>query len=79
VSRRGAIVAALMIAASILVGVFARIATTDAMLLLATTAAMGAMARAYRAQFARNDHANTWILPGIFWTVAPEPLNNWPS
>src|SRR5215212_5307152 len=47
VSRRGAIIAALMMCSSILLGVEARLAKTDAMLLLTTTAAMGALARVY--------------------------------
>jgi len=47
VSRRGALMAGAMMATSILLGVEARLAKTDAMLLLTTTAALGAMARAY--------------------------------
>jgi len=45
VSRRAALLAGLMMATSILLGVEARLAKTDAMLLLTTVAAMGAMAR----------------------------------
>ncbi len=47
VSRRAALMAGAMVATSILLGVEARLAKTDAMLLLAAVAAMGAMARAY--------------------------------
>src|SRR5260221_6771605 len=47
VSRRAALLAGLMMATSILLGVEARLAKTDAMLLLTAVAAMGAMARAY--------------------------------
>src|SRR5262245_31480688 len=47
VSRRPSLLAALMMAPSILLGVEARLAKTDAMLLLTVIAAMGAMARAY--------------------------------
>jgi len=47
VSRRAAILAALMIAASILLGVEARLAKTDAMLLFVVVLCMGALARAY--------------------------------
>ena len=47
VSRRAALLAALMMASSILLGVEARLAKTDAMLLLTVVAAMGAMARVY--------------------------------
>ena len=47
VSRRAALLAGLMMATSILLGVEARLAKTDAMLLLTAVAAMGAMARVY--------------------------------
>ena len=47
VSRRAAMLAAIMMAASILLGVEARLAKTDAMLFLTVVAAMGAMARIY--------------------------------
>jgi 4-amino-4-deoxy-L-arabinose transferase-like glycosyltransferase len=49
VSRRAAFLAGIMMASSILLGVEARLAKTDAMLLLTEVAAMGAMARAYLA------------------------------
>ena len=49
VARRAALIAALMMASSILLGVEARLAKTDAMLLLTCVAAMGAMARIYLA------------------------------
>ena len=49
VTRRPALVAALMMASSILLGVEARLAKTDAMLLFTSMAAMGAMARIYLA------------------------------
>jgi len=47
VSRRAAVLAGLMLATSVLLGVEARLAKTDAMLLFTTVAAMGAMARVY--------------------------------
>ena len=47
VTRRGAALAALMMASCVLLGAEARLAKTDAMLLLTVTAAMGAMARVY--------------------------------
>src|SRR3954467_14423073 len=47
VTRRGAALAALMMCSSVLLGVEARLAKTDAMLLLTVVAAMGAMARVY--------------------------------
>ena len=46
-SRRMAYVAGLILGCSLLLGVEARLAKTDAMLLLATVAAMGALARVY--------------------------------
>ena len=47
VSRRDAFLAGLMMATCVLLGVEARLAKTDAMLLLCAVAAMGVMARAY--------------------------------
>src|SRR5262249_22101906 len=47
VTRRGAVLAALMMCASVLLSVEARLAKTDAMLLLTVVAAMGALARVY--------------------------------
>ncbi|RAI34053.1 ArnT family glycosyltransferase [Rhodoplanes serenus] len=71
VSRRGAVLAGLMMAGSILLGVEARLAKTDAMLLATVVAAMGAMARAYLAErgVRRDDDGHTWTLPAIFWTA----------
>ena len=47
VTRRGAILAGLIMCSSVLLGVEARLAKTDAMLLLTVVAAMGALARVY--------------------------------
>src|SRR6202167_3090412 len=47
VTRRGAALAGLIMASSVLLNVEARLAKTDAMLLLTVVAAMGALARAY--------------------------------
>ena len=70
VSRRAAVLAALMLATSILLGVEARLAKTDAMLLLASVAALGAMARIYLAPFRPEPaDASGWMLPAIFWTA----------
>jgi 4-amino-4-deoxy-L-arabinose transferase-like glycosyltransferase len=69
-SRRAAVLAAVMLASSILLGVEARLAKTDAMLLFAVVAAMGAMARIYLG--ARGGAAavkSNWTLPAIFWTA----------
>ncbi len=70
VSRRGAIVAGLIMCSSILLGVEARMAKTDAMLLLTTTAVMGAMARVYLS-WQRGDVSprSPWQLAAIFWTA----------
>src|ERR1700682_1750542 len=69
VSRRGALLAALMMASSVLLGVEARLAKTDAMLLLTSVAAMGAMARIYLMTRRMPDAAVGWTLPAILWTA----------
>jgi 4-amino-4-deoxy-L-arabinose transferase-like glycosyltransferase len=70
VSRRAALLAGLMMGSSILLGVGARLATTDAALLATVVAAMGVLARLYlpeqRAQLAAG---SAWTLPSIFWTA----------
>jgi 4-amino-4-deoxy-L-arabinose transferase-like glycosyltransferase len=59
-----------MMAASILLGVEARLAKTDAMLLLTCVAAMGALGRAYLGTFGEQaPRGNAWALPAIFWTA----------
>ena len=70
VSRRAAILAAVMLGASILLGVEARLAKTDAVQLMISVAALGAMARIYLSQY-RPDVAKDagWKLPAIFWTA----------
>jgi 4-amino-4-deoxy-L-arabinose transferase-like glycosyltransferase len=70
VSRRASLLAGLMMASSIMLGFEARVAKTDAMLLLAAIAAMGAMARAYLGERGppRPGLAG-WTLPAIFWTA----------
>jgi 4-amino-4-deoxy-L-arabinose transferase-like glycosyltransferase len=69
VSRRGAAIAALMMASSIMLGIEARLAKTDAVLLLTALAAMGAMARAYLAERRAFGLMPGWGLPFIFWTA----------
>jgi 4-amino-4-deoxy-L-arabinose transferase-like glycosyltransferase len=68
VSRRASVVAAVMMAACVLLGVEARLAKTDAVLLFTVVAAMGAMARVY---LNRLDGWSGWqrqlLLPLIFW------------
>lgn len=69
VTRRTAFIAAAMVASCVLLGVEARLAKTDAMLLLTVLAAMGAMARVYLARRKTTDPPVGWLLPGIFWTA----------
>jgi 4-amino-4-deoxy-L-arabinose transferase-like glycosyltransferase len=70
VTRRSALLAAVMMAASIIVGVEARFATTDAMLLATCTAAMGALARIYLAKRRHPDEPVGWRMPALLWTAA---------
>ena len=59
-----------MMASSILLGVEARLAKTDAMLLLTVVAAMGALARAYLPASARRlDDGRRLASPAMFWTA----------
>jgi len=70
VSRRAALLAALMLASCLLLNVEARLAKTDAVLLLACVAAMGALGRAYlAAQEPPRVTAHPWRVPAIFWTA----------
>src|ERR1700755_3079408 len=70
VTRRGAILAGLMLCSSVLLGVEARLAKTDAMLLLTVVAAMGALARVYLSWQRGEDPAHPpWSWPIIFWTA----------
>lgn len=69
VARRTALLAALMMASSILLGVEARLAKTDAMLLLTSVAAMGAMARIYMSCRRTPERSIAWQTPAIMWTA----------
>src|SRR5690349_8869892 len=70
VTRRGAALAALMMCSSVLLGAEARLAKTDAMLLLTVVAAMGAMARVYLSWQRGEDPLHPpWSAPAIFWTA----------
>src|SRR5260221_9407357 len=70
VTRRGAILAALVLCSSVLLGAEARLAKTDAMLLLSVVAAMGAMARVYLSWQRGEDPVHPpWSGPAIFWTA----------
>src|SRR6478672_7774106 len=70
VTRRGAALAALMMCSSVLLGAEARLAKTDAMLLLTVVAAMGAMARVYLSWQRGEDPVRpSWTAPAVFWTA----------
>src|ERR1700733_1562491 len=69
VSRRGAILAALMMAASALLGGEARLAKTDAVLLFTIVVARGVLARAYLSPREVGSARLGWTLPAIFWTA----------
>jgi 4-amino-4-deoxy-L-arabinose transferase-like glycosyltransferase len=69
VARRAALVAALMLASSILLGVEARLAKTDAVLLLTCVAVMGAMARIYLVGRRTPNAPTGWAMPAILWTA----------
>ena len=70
VTRRSAVLAALIMCSSVLLGVEARLAKTDAMLLLTVVAAMGAMARVYLSWQRGEDPVHPpWSWPAIFWTA----------
>src|SRR6201991_2491101 len=70
VTRGGAILAALILCSSVLLGAEARLAKTDAMLLLTVVAAMGALARVYLSwQRGEDPEHPPWSWPVIFWTA----------
>jgi 4-amino-4-deoxy-L-arabinose transferase-like glycosyltransferase len=69
VSRRAAVLAGLMMASSILLGVEARLAKTDAMLLATIVAAMGALARVYLGEPKIKPGLAGWTWPAVFWTA----------
>jgi 4-amino-4-deoxy-L-arabinose transferase-like glycosyltransferase len=70
VTRRGAVFAALLMCSSVLLGAEARLAKTDAMLLLTVVAAMGALARVYLSwQRGEDPEHPPWSSPAIFWTA----------
>jgi 4-amino-4-deoxy-L-arabinose transferase-like glycosyltransferase len=70
VTRRGAVFAALMMCASVLLGAEARLGKTDAMLLVMVVAAMGALARVYLSwQRGEDPEHPPWSWPAIFWTA----------
>jgi len=68
VSRRGAVLSAVMMAASTVLGVEARLAKTDAMLLFTIVVAMSVLARVYLAP-RRAETPPGLALIAIFWTA----------
>jgi 4-amino-4-deoxy-L-arabinose transferase-like glycosyltransferase len=69
VSRRGAVLAALMMASSAILGVEARLAKTDAMLLFTIVVAMGVLARAYLSPRVSGTTRLGWGPVAIFWSA----------
>ena len=69
VARRYAMLAALALATSILLGVEARLATIDASLLFTAVAAQGALARVYLGRDSPDSPARDWGLAAIFWSA----------
>lgn len=69
VDRRRAVLAALMMASSILLGVEARLAKTDAVLLLTVVFAMGTLARVYLPIREGKTVRPKFALLAIFWTA----------
>lgn len=72
--RRGSLIAALMMAGAVGLGIEARLAKTDAALLFTTVLAMGVLAHAYLGprtarRRARAGAAMHWALPALFWTA----------
>ncbi len=65
VGNGGAFLAAIMLGSTILIGVEARLAKTDATVLATVLAAMGAFARIYLGA----NVGSSWRLPAIFWTA----------
>jgi 4-amino-4-deoxy-L-arabinose transferase-like glycosyltransferase len=69
-SRRAALLAALMMASCVLLGIERLMAKTDAMLLMTVVAAMGAMARVYvPREHAAEKAAGDWPTAAVFWTA----------
>ena len=69
VSRRPSLIAAGMMATSLLLGVQARLAKADAILLLCIVAAMGALARVYLTARRKPGEAVPLHVVAIFWTA----------
>jgi 4-amino-4-deoxy-L-arabinose transferase-like glycosyltransferase len=67
VGRRGAMLAALMMVGSVMLGVQARLARSDAMLLFTVVAAMSVLARAYLSSRDAKVAPPGWALVTVFW------------
>jgi 4-amino-4-deoxy-L-arabinose transferase-like glycosyltransferase len=67
VARGPALLAALLLGSTVLLGVEAHLAKTDAVLLATILAAMGAFARMVLGH--RDEQAARWRLPAIFWSA----------
>ncbi len=78
VSRRAAVLAAMMMASCVLLGLERLFAKTDALLLMTVVAAMGAMGRAYLSRPTQDgaahavgppDATRDWTTAAVFWTA----------
>src|SRR5262249_58566492 len=70
VSRRAAVLAGLMMASCVLLGIERLLAKTDALLLMTVVAAMGAMGRAYMRQRREQlESGGPWMLGAIILTA----------
>jgi 4-amino-4-deoxy-L-arabinose transferase-like glycosyltransferase len=69
VSRRGAVLAGLMMSASAILSVEARLAKTDAMLLFTVVMAMAVLARVYLVAQRNTGDKPGWGLLAMFWTA----------
>jgi 4-amino-4-deoxy-L-arabinose transferase-like glycosyltransferase len=69
VSRRGAVLAGLMMSASAILSVEARLAKTDAMLLFTVVMAMAVLARVYLSSRRSAAGQPGWGLLAVFWTA----------
>src|SRR5262245_58022742 len=70
VSRRAAVLAGLMMASCVLLGIERLLAKTDALLLMTVVAAMGAMGRAYLRQRRQQlETGGSWMLRAMFCTA----------
>ncbi|MBS0529725.1 MAG: glycosyl transferase, partial [Proteobacteria bacterium] len=70
VTRRGALLAGLLMCSSLMLGLEARLAKADTMILLTVVAAMGALARIYLSWQCGEEPARpSWTPPAIFWTA----------